>query len=79
MFRLFDSPNLKLTIWLVGAEHFQVVLGRAYSGLTGRYLLLRNISVAFSASPYVSFILVLIFDFYVSYEIEIFLANQILN
>ena len=37
---------------------FRVVLGRAYRGLTGGCLLLRNFSVAISVSPHVSFILV---------------------
>ena len=41
-------------------------LGRAYRGLPGWLLLLRNFSVAISVSPHVCFILVLIFDFYVS-------------
>ena len=37
-----------------------VVLGWAYRGLTGGFLLLQNFSVAFSVSPHVCFILVLI-------------------
>ena len=45
---------------------YQVVFGQAYRGLTGGFLLLRNFSVAISVSPHVYFILVLIFDFYVS-------------
>ena len=36
-----------------------IVLGRAYRGLTGGFLLLRNFSVAISVSPHVWFILVL--------------------
>ena len=36
------------------------VLGRAYRGLTGGFLLLRNFSVAISASPHVCLILILI-------------------
>ena len=36
------------------------VLGWAYRGLTGRFLLLQNFSVAISVSPHVCFILVLI-------------------
>ena len=36
------------------------VLGWAYRGLTGGFLLLQNFSVAISVSPHVSFILVLI-------------------
>ena len=37
-----------------------VVLGRAYRGLTGGFLLIRNFSVAISVSPHNCFILVLI-------------------
>ena len=44
----------------------RLVLGRAYRGLTGRFLLLRNFSVTISVSPHVCFILVKISDFYVS-------------
>ena len=36
------------------------VLGRAYHGLTGGFLLLRNFSVAISVSPHVCSIFVLI-------------------
>ena len=43
----------------------RVVLGRAYRGLTGGFLLLRNFSVAISVSPHVCFILVLILIFMV--------------
>ena len=39
---------------------FWVVLGRAYRGLTGGFLLLRNFSVAISVSPHVCFIFTLI-------------------
>ena len=39
---------------------FRVVLGRAYRGLTGGFLLLRNFSVAISVSPHACFSLVLI-------------------
>ena len=39
---------------------FRVVLGWAYRGLTGGFLLLQNFSAAFSVSPHVCFILVLI-------------------
>ena len=46
------------------------MLGWAYRGLTGGFLLLQNFSVAISVSPHVCFILVLILismsDFYVS-------------
>ena len=38
---------------------FRVVLCRAYRGLTGGFLLLRNFIVAISVSPHVCFILVL--------------------
>ena len=45
----------------VGDWHpFRVVLGWAYRGLTGGFLLLQNFSVAISVSPHVCFILVLI-------------------
>ena len=37
---------------------FRVVLGRAYRGLTGGFLLLWNFSVGISVSPHVCFILV---------------------
>ena len=39
---------------------FQVVLGGAYHGLIGGFLLLWNFSVAISVSPHVWFIFVLI-------------------
>ena len=39
---------------------FRVVLGRAYRGLTGRFLLPMNFSVVICVSPHVGFILVLI-------------------
>ena len=42
---------------------FRVVLGWAYRGLTGGFLLLQNFSVAISVSPHVCFILVLILIF----------------
>ena len=43
----------------VGDWHpFRVVLGWAYRGLTGGFLLLQNFSVAISVSPHVCFILV---------------------
>ena len=41
-------------------NYFRVVLGWAYRGLTGGFLLLQNFSVAISVSPHVCFILVLI-------------------
>ena len=40
--------------------NFRVVLGWAYRGLTGGFLLLQNFCVAISVSPHVCFILVLI-------------------
>ena len=40
---------------------FRVVLGQAYRGLTGGFLLLRIFSVAILLSPHVCFILDLIF------------------
>ena len=43
-----------------------VVLGQAYRGLTGGFLLLRIFSVGISVSRHVCFILGLNFDFYVS-------------
>ena len=42
---------------------FRVVLGQAYRGLTGGFLLLRIFSVAISVSPHVCFILNLILIF----------------
>ena len=45
----------------VGDRHpFRVILGRAHSGLTGGFPLLRNFSVAISMSPLACFISVLI-------------------
>ena len=44
---------------------FRVVEGRAYRGLTGGSLLLRNFTVAISVSPHVCFILSFNSDFYV--------------
>ena len=41
-------------------DPFRVVLGWAYRGLTGGFLLLQNFCVAISVSPHVCFILVLI-------------------
>ena len=45
---------------LVKQSCFRVVLGWAYRGLTGGFLLLQNFCVAISVSPHVCFILVLI-------------------
>ena len=59
---------------------FRVVLGCAYRGLTGGFLLLQKFSIAISVSPRVCFILVLIlismFLRYCIYELGIFHANQ---
>ena len=49
-----NMPGLLLII------DFRVVLGWAYRGLTGGFLLLQNFCVAISVSPHVCFILVLI-------------------
>ena len=43
--------------------NFRVVLGWAYRGLTGRFLLLQTFSVVISVSPHVCFILGLILIF----------------
>ena len=50
---------------------FRVVLGWAYRGLTGGFVLLQNYSVAISVSPHVCFILVKCI-----YELGIFHANK---
>ena len=56
-FRYGGEPRTRA----VGDRHlFRVVLGWAYRGLTGGFLLLQNFSVAISVSPHVCFILVLI-------------------
>ena len=44
----------------IGYLNYRVVLGWAYRGLTGGFLLLQNFCVAISVSPHVCFILVLI-------------------
>ena len=49
-------PNYLLCV----NSSFRVVLGWAYRGLTGGFLLLQNFCVAISVSPHVCFILVLI-------------------
>ena len=58
----------------------RVVLGRAYRGLTGGFLLLRNFSVAISSSPHVFFYLSFNSDFYVPKIMQlwarIFQANR---
>ena len=57
---------------------FRVVLGQVYRGLTGGFLLLQLFSVAFSVSPCVCFILILISMFLrkCTYGLGIFHANQ---
>ena len=72
-FKIFDSNcfinimcivifyfNDKVVINYHIKQTFRVVLGWAYRGLTGGFLLLQNFSVAISVSPHVCFILVLI-------------------
>ena len=55
-----SRPNLIVT-WAVGDGHpFRVVLGQAYRGLSGWFLLLRIFSAGISVSPHVCFILDLI-------------------
>ena len=66
--------NLEMEI---GDWHpFRLVLGRAFHGLTGGFLLLRNFSVAIYVSPRVCFILVLIFDFYFSKIMHLWTSTQ---
>ena len=55
-----DYPNWTVTLLTKMAKPFRVVLGWAYRGLTGGFLLPQNFSVAISVSPHVCFILVLI-------------------
>ena len=50
--------NINLNLDKIRCNPFRVVLGRAYHGLTGGLLLLRNFSVAISVSPHVCFIMV---------------------
>ena len=54
------SSVFKITDIFVFRVCLRVVLGWAYRGLTGGFLLLQNFSVAISVSPHVCFILVLI-------------------
>ena len=49
-----------LMTFTVQISTYRVVLGWAYRGLTGGFLLLQNFCVAISVSPHVCFILVLI-------------------
>ena len=53
-------PSLRVTRAVGGWYPFRVVLGRAYRGLIGGFILLLNFSVTISVSPRVCFILVLI-------------------
>ena len=55
---IYDHFDLYLTP--VTLTFNRVVLGWAYRGLPGGFLLLQNFSVAISVSPHVCFILVLI-------------------
>ena len=52
--------NIEIRIKTQIKQTFRVVLGWAYRGLTGGFLLLQNFCVAISVSPHVCFILVLI-------------------
>ena len=52
------SCRNSLKFYQIGLD--RVVLGWAYRGLTGGFLLLQNFCVAISVSPHVCFILVLI-------------------
>ena len=56
----FPSYSFWLSVKWLYCSFKWVVLGRAYRGLTGGFLLLRNFCVAISVSPHVCFILVLI-------------------
>ena len=58
--RCHPRPCLRVTQEVGGWRPFRVVLGWAYRGLTGGFLLLRSFCVAISVSPHVCFILVLI-------------------
>ena len=53
------KPYLRVTRAVGDWHPFRVVLGWAYRGLTGGFLLHQNFSVAISVSPHVCFILVL--------------------
>ena len=57
---MHEKPCLIPILYVSLLTLIPVVLGRAYRGLTGGFLLLRNFSVAISVSPQVCFILVLI-------------------
>ena len=48
--------GIKMIILIISEHPFRVVLGRAYHGLTGWFLLLRNFCVAISVSSQVRFI-----------------------
>ena len=63
--KLYPFYNFKTIIDIfmkleTNIKNFRVVLGWAYRGLTGGFLLLQNFCVAISVSPHVCFILVLI-------------------
>ena len=59
-----EATNYRLAVYVKQWREWltigRVVLGWAYRGLTGGFLLLQNFSVAISVSPHVCFILVLI-------------------
>ena len=58
---VMSGRSVTLTALFLGRlMAFRVVLGWAYRGLTGGFLLLQNFSVAISVSLHVCFILVLI-------------------
>ena len=61
-----NSPKIKSVIYKPYFKGFRVVLGQTYRDLTGEFLFIQIFSVAVSVSPHVSFILDLIFDFYLS-------------
>ena len=56
--RFLSDSVTALIVSKTDGHPFRVVLVRAYRGLTGGFLLLRNFSVAISVSPHVCFILV---------------------
>ena len=56
----FEKREVGIFSIVNGVYPFRVVLGWAYRGLSGGFLLLQNFSVAIFVSPHVCFILVLI-------------------
>ena len=58
--KIEGRTNRRMPICNPTIQLVRVVLGWAYRGLTGGYLLLQNFSAAISKSPHVCFILVLI-------------------